>query len=57
MVLVIPRVRLANGGQLALLDRLVDRLDQMGYSADKVSEYGRPDAVVHRDIVRLTRSQ
>ena len=54
MVLVFPRAKLKGGKELALLAGIVDRLSQMGYHADMVAEYGRPDAVICRDIVVLS---
>lgn len=46
----------SSSAPLSILPLLVDRLKQLGYSLSQVSEYGRPDAFVVRQIVRLDYS-
>lgn len=55
-VLVFPRAKQVSGPEVSLFASLVDRLRELGYSSSQVSEYGRPDALVSREIIRLEYS-
>ncbi len=52
-IVVFPAARLQKGGWVSLFETLVDRLGEMGYCYSQVSDYGRPDALVKRQIVRV----
>lgn len=53
-VMVFPAATLRSGAKpLSVYTSLVDRLRELGYSSNQVSEYGRPDAFVVREIVRI----
>jgi 16S rRNA G966 N2-methylase RsmD len=56
-LLVIPRAKVENNTEVAVLDAIVDRLHQIGYSTEVLFCYDRPDSIVRRDIVRITKSQ
>jgi tRNA G10 N-methylase Trm11 len=51
MVLVFPSAKTVGDAQISLLKSVFDRLEEMGYSVKQVAEYGRPDALVNREIV------
>ena len=51
MVLVFPTAKTVDDSQISLLKSVFDRLGEMGYSVKQVAEYGRPDALVNREIV------
>lgn len=54
ILMVFPRVKLMSGGTVGVLETLVDRLEGMGYSAEVLFCYDRPDSIVQRDLVRIT---
>ena len=56
MLIVFPSARQAKGGEASLLDFLFDRLVQIGYAPKRLAQYARPDAIVARDLVQLTKS-
>jgi len=53
MLLVFPAAQCQDGSWLSLFSEVVDRLAGFGYSAVQVSDYGRPDAHVRRELVRI----
>lgn len=55
-LLIMPRAKVADGTEVAVSAAIVDRLHQVGYSAEVLYCYDRPDSIVRRDIVRLRRS-
>jgi tRNA G10 N-methylase Trm11 len=56
MVMVFPSAKTANESQVSLLAVVFDRLEEMGYSVKQVAQYGRPDALVNREIVCISYS-
>lgn len=53
-LVVFPRTTAANSREIAIFEAIVDRLGQMGYRAKVLFCYSRPDALVRRDLVKLT---
>jgi tRNA G10 N-methylase Trm11 len=55
MIMVFPRARVADGSEISVYDAVIDRLHQVGYSSEVLFCYDRPDSIVRRDLVRITR--
>jgi len=53
IILIFPEAKVQQGRPISLFANLFDRLGKLGYSAERLSHYARPDAVVGRDIVLL----
>lgn len=53
LLVALPRVVSATG-EVSVFENLVDRLKTMGYSAEVLFCYNRPDALVRRDLVKIT---
>lgn len=51
---VFPRVKVQGGREFSLFDYLVDRLREIGYSFEQISLYGRADALVERQLVKIS---
>ncbi len=51
--MVFPRVLMQGGEYFSLYTHLVDRLLAIGYSSVQMSRYGRPAAIVQREIIEL----
>lgn len=56
-LLIMPRAKVADGSEASVYDVIVDRLHQVGYSAEVLFCYDRPDSIVRRDIVAIRKSQ
>ena len=56
LLVIFPSARQARGGEASLLECLFDRLVQIGYAPKRLAQYARPDAIVARDLVQLTKS-
>jgi hypothetical protein len=54
IMLIFPRVITTDGSDLGTYDTLVDRVQKLGYSAQRLFCYDRPDSFVRRDLVELT---
>jgi tRNA G10 N-methylase Trm11 len=54
MLVVFPKAMVAGGGNASLFSNLVDRLREIGYSAEVLFSYSRPDSIVHRDLVQIS---
>lgn len=52
ILMVMPRVK-TERGTAGVRDSLVDRLEDLGYRAEVLFCYERPDSIVQRDLVRL----
>jgi tRNA G10 N-methylase Trm11 len=59
MVVVFPRAKCTDGTEASVYSAVVDRLNQIGYSAEVLFCYDRPDSLVRRDLVcvRFARSK
>jgi tRNA G10 N-methylase Trm11 len=56
-LIVFPAAKVQGGGyDASVYATLVDRLAELGYSSMQMSDYGRPDALVKRQLVRVTYS-
>jgi tRNA G10 N-methylase Trm11 len=56
-VLIMPRAKVSDGSEMAVFNAIVDRLHQVGYSAEVLFCYDRPDSIVRRDIVAIRKTQ
>jgi tRNA G10 N-methylase Trm11 len=57
MIVIFPRTTAVDGREISVFDTVVDRLHQVGYSAEVLFCYSRPDSIVERDIVKIKKSQ
>ena len=55
MMLVFPVAKTENG-EVSLLEQVFDRVRALGYTPKRRARYARPDALVSRDLVSLTRN-
>ncbi len=53
MIVIFPRALCQDGTEAAVFKRVVDRLNQVGYSTEVLFCYDRPDSLVRRDIVSI----
>lgn len=53
MVVIFPRTTAVDGREVSVFEAIVDRLGQVGYSAEVLFCYDRPDSIVRRDIVQI----